>query len=177
MKDTSRTLPQLMSLFKDNATGAISAQDMRDFVRSIWQSGSIRMPISATPSGQTIGTSYEKITQFTKRGISSPSITTSVSNSNIVFGKGGVFVAVAQLSFSGSPNIEWSGSLFRNGDDAEVCNFKHISRGAGGGISIATAFDSILVLDGHVLDYRVKANSDNRMFTLETGIFSVFRIG
>lgn len=44
MPDTPRTVAELKTIFADNSTGDISAQDMRDFVESV--AGAIRAPHS-----------------------------------------------------------------------------------------------------------------------------------
>ncbi len=176
MGDTSKTSAELQELFSNNVRGLISAQDLRDFVASVFQYGSLRMVSSDTPAGQVIGTGYEKLTQFTKAAASSPDVSPSVASDSFTIARGGVYAVLVSLSFSGSNNSTWTGTLFKSGTDQEVCSLRR-KLGSVLDLGSAAAFDCVAVSAGDVIDYRLKADGASKTFTLETGSFVLFRIG
>lgn len=176
MTDTSRTLAQLKTLFANNVRGQISAQDLRDFVASVFQYGSLRMVSSDTPAGQVIGTAYEKLAQFTKRATPSDDITSSIANNNFTIARSGVYAVLISLSFSGTNNSIWTGSLFKSGTDQEVCSLKRKLVSVND-LGSASSFDCVVINAGDIVDYRLKADGASKTFTLETGAFMLLRIG
>jgi len=178
MADLSKTFAALKALFATNTEGDISAQDLRDFVESVFQYGGIQMRVSDTPTaGQTIGTGYEKITQFTAgEDVSGSDISVSAANDNITVARAGIYAIHCSLSFSGSNNSTWDGSVFIDGVDADTIGFVRKLSSAGD-VGSATAFGIHSVAAGEVLDYRVKADAAAKNFTLQSGMFFIFRVG
>lgn len=176
MTDTSKTFTELKALFAVQTTQQIGAQDHLDFIESIFQYGSLRMVSSDTPAGQVIGTAYEKLTQFTKKATPSSDITSSVVDDSFTIARGGVYAILISLSFSGSNNSIWTGSLFKSGEDQEVCSLRR-KLGSVNDLGTAASFDCLVTAAGDVIDYRLKADAASKTFTLETGSFVMFRIG
>jgi len=176
--DLSRTFDQLKTLFADNVTGNITEQIMRDFTESIFQYGGLRLaPQDFTPNpGQLIGTSFSCVNQFLSETVSSSDVQLNVNDGTIKILRQGVYFINISLSFSGSANSEWIGSLFRNDIDMEVGTFKELLRPAGE-LGNAEGFGPLVIESNDVLEYKVKANSTNKVFLLESGQFNVFRIG
>ena len=177
MPDTSKTFAQLIELFANNTKGNISEQDVRDLIQSIFQYGEIEMPASAVPTaGQTIGTSYQKVTQFTMDLESSAFIIPDFANDHLHIVKGGEFVAFIGISFSGSNNSVWTGSLHINDLDADKANFERKLSSSGdvgkvGSMSIFTAAAA------DIITYSVKADAADQTFVMHNGSLILFRIG
>ena len=176
--DLSRTFDQLKIKLADNRTGDITEQVMRDFVESVFQYGGLRItPQDFLPNpGQTIDTDFTCINQFLEPSTSSSDVQPDSNNGTIKILRAGVYIINISLSFTGSNNSEWDGSLFKNDIDMEICTFKELLRPAGE-IGNVGGFDPLVVEDNDVLEYRVRANGMNKNFLLESGQFSVFRIG
>lgn len=175
--DRSRTAEQLMTIFEDNNQGLITAQDIRDLIESAFQYGGLKLKPGQTPNPQTIGTDYLTINQYQSTSIpDSEDVVLNISTGKITIKRAGVYAVGMSFSFSGSNNSKWTGSVFRNGEDMEICNFVELLRPAGD-VSSVNGFGALIIKDDDVLDYRVKANGNNKQFLLETGGFSVFRIG
>lgn len=176
--DLSRTFDQLKIKFADNITGDITEQAMRDFVESIFQYGGLRItPQDFMPNpGQTIGTNFTCVNQFLSPSATSSDVQPDSNSGTIKILRAGVYIINISLSFSGSNNSEWSGSLFKNDIDMEVCTFSELLRPAGE-IGNVGGFDPLVIKADDILEYRVKANSTNKTFLLVSGQFTVFRIG
>lgn len=181
MADTSKTFTQLILDLADNASGDISEEVVRNLLTSVWQYGGLRMMLGDVPAGQSIGETYTKVDQWTTNTSSSDFITPDQANNQFSIIKGGVFAILASLSFSGSNNSVWQGSLFVTPDgdaaaDVDKVNFKR-KLSAAGDVGAATSFDCITLNDLDVVDFRVKADAAAKNFVLETGSFFLFRIG
>lgn len=177
MPDTDRTFIQLKELFAVNTTQQIGAQDHLDLIESIFQYGGICMPASATPTaGQTIGTDYIKITQFTADTPSSTYLTPAHANDQITIVKGGIFAVYIGLSFSGTNNSTWTGSLHVDGADRDNTNFKRKLSTSGDVGKIGSA-GIISLTDGQVVTYYIKADASGKTFVLENGSLILLRVG
>jgi len=175
--DLSRTFDQLKIKLADNITGDITEQVMRDFVESIFQYGGLRLSPQefAINPGQVIGTSFICLNQFPTATVSSSDVEPNPTDSTIKILRAGVYLINISLSFTGTANSEWRGSLFKNEIDMELCTFKEmllpfIEGNAGG-------FDPLVIEADDVLEYRVQSSMINTTFLLEAGQFNVFRIG
>ncbi len=176
MADTSKTFDELITDFANNTSGAISEQDQRNLVESIFQYGGMRMLISDTPSGQSIGTSFIKLSQFTENALFSNFIAPAASTDTITITKGGVFATLISLNFSGSNNSTWEGSMFKDNTDTNTLQFKH-KLSTGGDVGTVSVLDFNVFTDGEAIDYRLKADAAAKTFTLEAGTFFLMRIG
>jgi len=174
--DVSRSLTQLINIFADNNQGLITAQDIRDLLQSVFQFGGLSLSADQTPSGQQIGTNFTCVNQFINEDLPSTDVVPNTSTGGIRIRREGIYLVNISLSFSGSNNSVWTGSLFRNDEDMQRVGFKELLRPSGD-VSNVGAFGSILVKDNDILDYRVKANGNNKEFVLEAGQLYVFRIG
>lgn len=175
----SRTFTELQGLFLDNNKGLISEQDVRDLVESIFQYGGIRLPASGFQAGsqQTIGVDFTRLDQFIATiSPSSSDVVPNPLNGTIKINRAGVYFVMVSLSFSGTNNSQWEGSLFRNGANMDICTFGELLRPSMD-MSTAGGYDPLLVAAGDVLEYRVKSNSPANTFELRSGQFNVFRIG
>ncbi len=180
MPDRSRTFDQLkQQLYAQNVTGDnLNELSMRDLIESIFQYGGLRLSPQDFVGGneQEIGESFTCVNQFLAQSVSSSDVVPNPNDGTITILRPGVYKVNISLSFSGGANSEWIGSLFRNDVDMEVCTFKELLRPAGE-LGNAEGFDPLVVAANDVLEYRVKANTMNTDFLLESGQFNVFRIG
>ena len=179
MGDVSRTFEELKTqLYAQNVTGDnLNELSMRDLIESIFQYGGLRLSAGQAPNPQTISQDFICLNQY--QSLSPPTSSDVNPNSvlgRIVISRGGVYGVNVSLSFSGTNNSEWTGSLFRNDVDMGLCTFVELLRPAGD-VSCVGGFDPIVVEAGDELEYRVKANGDNKQFSLQSGQFYVFRIG
>ncbi len=177
MADTSKTFAQLIADLADNASGDILEGVIRNVLTSIFQYGEIEMPASAVPTaGQTIGTSYVKVNQFTKDLESSAFVTPDFANDHIHILKGGEFIAFIGMSFSGSNNSVWTGSLHINGGDADEANFER-KLSASGDVGKVGSMGIFTAEDGDIITYDVKADAAGKTFVMTNGSLILFRIG
>lgn len=177
MAEVSKTYAELILLLADNTSGDISEQDLRNVVESVFQYGGIEMTASDTASGgQTIGTTYTKLTQFQSNTISSSGLTPAHGNDNITVVKGGVFVVLIGISFSGSNNSTWTGSVFVDDVDEDIACFER-KLSTNGDVGKIGSIGIITLADGEVLDYRVKADAADKTIIVTTGSLILIRIG
>ncbi len=177
--DLSRTFDQLKGIFANNNQGLISAQDVRDFIESTFQFGGLRLPAGQfTPNqGQQIGETFICLNQFipASEPVSSDVVPNPL-NGTIKILRSGVYAINVSLSFEGSNNSKWEGSAFKNNQDMGVCTFLELLR-PNGDVSTIGGFDPVVINAGDVLEYRIKADGNNKTFILRSGQFYVFRIG
>lgn len=180
MGDRSRTFDQLkQQLFRQNVFGNdLRELSVRDLIESIFQYGGLRLAPQEFEegNGQSMGTSFSCVNQFVTEAPSSSDVVADTNDGTITILRPGVYMVNISLSFSGSANSEWIGSLFRNDIDMKVCTFKELLRPAGE-IGNAEGFDPLVAEADDVLEYRVQADTENADFLLESGQFNVFRIG
>jgi len=172
----SRTKEQLEVIFADNNRGLITAQDIRDLIESTFQFGGLSLSPGQTPNPQTISQDFVCLNQWQAVSPNSSDIILNSSAGTIEIDRAGVYGINVSLSFSGSNNSKWTGSLFRNNEDFGLCTFIELLRPAGD-VSCVGGFDPGVIREGDVLEYRIKANGNNKQFVLESGQFYIFRIG
>ena len=177
--DLSRTFGQLKGIFANNNQGLISAQDVRDLLESVFQFGGLRLPAGQfiSNSGQQIGETFVCLNQFIPAPEpASSDVVPNPLNGTIKILRSGVYAINVSLSFEGSNNSKWEGSAFKNDQDMEICTFLELLR-PNGDVSTIGGFDPIVINAGDVLEYRIKADGNNKNFILRSGQFYVFRIG
>lgn len=180
--DRSRTFGQLERILGNNNRGLISAQDIRDLVVSFRQFGGLRLPVvSFEPgNGQEISTSFTCINQFITVSPSTSDVIPNPANGTIKINRGGVYMVYILMSFTGSNNTVFDGSLFRTRgnvtEDMEICTMQETIR-PNNEISNAGGIDSLEVQANDILGYDVKADGMNKEFLLKSGQFNVCRIG
>lgn len=180
----SRTFDELKVLFKDNRIGAISEQNVRDLMESIFQFGGIRLPAGEFQAGneQIIGTSFQCLTQFISTlSLSSSDVVPNPVSGTIKIKRPGVYMVNISLSFTGTGNTLFEGNLIRkrvSKPDAQlnICTFLESIR-PNNEISNAGGIDPLLVQADDVLEYHIKADGAGKQFQLRSGQFNVFRIG
>ncbi len=180
MGDVSRTFEELKAqLYGQNVTGDnLNELSMRDLIESIFQYGGLRLAPQdfVGGNGQEIGESFTCVNQFLSQSVSSSDVVPNQNNGTITILRPGVYLVNVSLSFSGGANSEWIGSLFKNDIDMETCTFVELLRPPGE-IGNAEGFDPLVIEANDILEYRVKANTENADFLLGSGQFNVFRIG
>lgn len=182
--DLSRTFAELKILFQDNPIGAISEQDIRDFMESIFQFGGIRLPAGEFQAGneQIIGTSFQCLNQFISTlSLSSPDVVPNPQSGTIKIKRPGIYMVNISLSFTGTGNTLFEGNLVRkrgNEPDAQlnICTFLESIR-PNNEISNAGGIDPLQVEADDVLEYNIKADGPGKEFQLRSGQFNMFRIG
>lgn len=133
------------------------------------------LSVSGGTGSQTLtsSSSWYKITQWTVVGESS-GFTVSASNDNITANNSGTFLVNFSLSFSGTNNTEYQAALFINGveqTDAEVYTEP-------GSVILNFAVSAVKTLTANdVLDIRVTADGNGKLFDLKYGNFNVESIG
>ena len=111
---TKRTKAALDILFADNSAGAISPEDLRDFLDSIMGVyGSI--VIEAGSTGQTIASGVaEQLTEWTADGISN-GVTPAFATDQITINHDGDYEIFFQISFQGINGVVFKYTLYKNG--------------------------------------------------------------
>mgnify|MGYP007027656865 CR=1 FL=1 len=115
MTDTARTYAELGTLFADNADGAISAQDLRDFVESWAQYGALHAKAGVTVQS-SIGTSFVEVANWTANGQAN-GIAPDYTNHENVVGVTGCYSIAISMSFSGSSNTIFTSAPMINGTE------------------------------------------------------------
>jgi len=169
MGDRSRTFDELKTtVFGQNVFGDdLRDLNIRDLIESIFQYGGLRLAAQdfVPNPGQSIGTSFSCVNQFLTGTVSSSDVESNPNDGTIKILRPGVYLINISLTFSGSANSEWTGSLFRNDIDMEACTFKELLRPAGE-IGNAEGFDPIAMGANDVIEYRIKANTGNMTFQM-----------
>ncbi len=180
MGDRSRTFDELKEqLFSQNVFGDdLKELSIRDLIESIFQYGGLRLSAQdfVENPGQEIGETFSCVNQFLEETVSSSDVQPNPNDGTITILRPGVYLVNVSLSYSGSANSEWIGSLFKNDIDMEACTFVEMLRPAGE-TGNAEGFDPLVVEANDVLEYRIKASTMDTDFLLESGQFHVFRIG
>jgi hypothetical protein len=111
---TIRTNAALQTLFADNTAGAISPQDLRDFLDSIMGVyGSIVLASGVT--GQTLATDTpEQLTEWTADGLSN-GMTPAFGSDQITIDNSGDYEVAFQASFDGTTGETFLFTLYKNG--------------------------------------------------------------
>jgi hypothetical protein len=111
---TIRTNAALQTLFADNITGAISPQDLRDFLDSIMGVyGAIF--VSAGVTGQTIVSGVpEQVSEFTHDGAAS-GVTPAYGSNQITIDNTGIYAVNFNMSFQGITNCTFEFSMYKDG--------------------------------------------------------------
>ena len=111
---TIRTNAALQTLFADNTTGAISPQDLRDFLDSVMGVyGSILLTSGST--GQTVANGVpEKMTEWSSNGVN-VGCTPAFGSNQITIDNAGVYEIAFQMSFDGVTGDTFQFTLYNNG--------------------------------------------------------------
>ena len=99
MVDTVRSYDDLNALLADNKSGEISAQDLRDFLITVFKSSAALSCFEANHDQENIGTTGTLLTAYTNE-ISSSVITASAANDNFTVSLDGYYRLTFGCSFS-----------------------------------------------------------------------------
>ena len=97
---TIRTKAALDALFADNTSGAISPQDLRDFVDSTMGVYGSILVVDGTTTQAVVATTPEQLTEFLSDGISNGTTPAYTSN-QITIDNDGVYDVQFNISFEG----------------------------------------------------------------------------
>ena len=124
-------------------------------------------------TGQSIGTTPEKVTGFTDAG-PSLSTTPSAPNDQIVVGEDGLYKLDAQLAFSGSVSEEFTIYLYVNGVATDFGT--HRVLGTGGDVGSCSILGYVSLSAGDAVSVYVNASAASKTFTLVDGQLLVMRL-
>ena len=111
---TIRTNAALQTLFADNTSGAISPQDLRDFLDSIMGVyGSVVIVEGSTGQAVSAAT-VEQLTEWTADGISNGT-TPAFATDQITVDNAGDYNVFFQISFNGITGAVFEFHLYKNG--------------------------------------------------------------
>ncbi len=111
MADTARTLAALQTLLADNTSGAISPQDVRDFmVSTMGGYGSIHV-VGGSTAQTAIGGTPVQVTGFVADSATSSQCTPAHATDDITFDVAGVWLSAWAISFSGTNNVTFTGQI------------------------------------------------------------------
>ncbi len=116
MPDTVRTLAALQALLADNVAGDISAQDVRDFLVSVYPT-EVGVQVKRT-AGQSINTGTETAINFTAENFDTDGFHDNAVNNErltVPAGLGGVYLVSAQVGWSTSTIARYTARLYKNG--------------------------------------------------------------
>lgn len=174
MADTIRTLADLLVLLADNTSGNISPQDVRDaLVSRFGVYGQVYT--SGGSTGVSVGTSPVTV-EWDSDGLDD-GLTADSANDRLSVGSGsdGVFLVLAQFSFTGTASTTFTLKLSVNGtqDDALACKVKLDASGS----PISASFAGLVSLvSGDAVTVEVVADGASKTFTLAEGQLSLRRI-
>jgi len=174
MADTFKTLSTLQSLLADNTSEDISPQDVRDMLVSI-MGVYAQLYTHDGVSGLTVGTSpvdVEWASGQTEDGIDADATAESIT---VGSGHDGLYLALAQFSFSGSLSVTFELHLAVDGvqEDAIACKRK---LGTGGDVGSCSFAGLVTLADGEEVTVEVEADGSSKTFTLVHGQLVLIRI-
>lgn len=134
MADVRRTKAEVLALIADNVIGAISAQDIRDWLVSAWGGYGMLIVNDGTTSQVTGGATPVLFTGFSSDGSDGPSngFTVSSATDRITVDTDCVIMATCGFAFSGTNNALVEVYLYKNGVDTGI-GF-HRKLGTGGDV-------------------------------------------
>lgn len=106
MADSPRTLAALKALFADNSSGAISPQDLRDFLVSVLGDYACIF-VHAAATAQSFTTAPSKVTLFTTDG-PAKGVAAQAASDQLVIDTAGDYEVSFQASFSGDNNATFA---------------------------------------------------------------------
>jgi hypothetical protein len=174
MADTAKDLAALQTLLADNTSGAISPQDLRDFLLSVLSGyGHISVLGGATNQG-SISSTPAKVTAFAADGPSSSDVTPAHGDDSITAGLAGKYETNFQGSFSGTASKTFLIRAYVDGVVTTIgCSRK---LGTGGDVG-SCSFTGILNLTaGQVVTAYVSSSDGGTDFLLVDGQLSLKRV-
>lgn len=178
MADTARSKTDILALFADNAIGAISEQDLRDFVVSLLGEyagiyvigGSTNQVVSATPA---------KMVNWTENGLS-VGPTPDYANNEITANTAGVYRVDGSFMFSGSNGKIYYAALYKDSGsgfvDAGAPRMKR-KLDVGGDVGSTAMHGYVSLNPTDKICVYVWSSDGGIDFTIEEAAFSMKRVG
>ena len=177
MADIPKSRADLLTLFADNATGAISEQDLRDFVVSVLGeygdmhtvTGVASLVTSATPT---------KLTSWTADGLSQ-GVTVDHTNDEITIITAGVYCVSVDACFSGTNSKTFMLAIYVNTGSGYVdAGAPRVKRklGTGGDVGSSTVHDNVNLAADDKIAIFVWSTDGGTAFVLEEGTLSLKRV-
>lgn len=174
MANTRRTKAELLALIADNATGNISAQDVRDFLVTVMGGYASLKTIDGSTAQTGIGTTPVLFTQWDTNGDFNGLLPDHITGNDITIDIAGVYHLNCAVSFAGSGSTTFELHLYINGTEADEGLHRKI--GTGGDIGSAS-FSGIVPLAAlDVLTVYIEADGTNKEVTVADGQFVVNQI-
>jgi hypothetical protein len=176
MADTQRTLSAILALLADNSSGAISPQDLRDAVVSIFANyGDVRTTTDVNYTSQTTGAGWLKLA-FASDGLDNGCVTADAANDRVTVTVDGVYL----VRFVG-----WVTAASTYNDFRLEVNAGGTAAGAGlGARAYAATGKSCVVLEttlsltaSDYVEVWTSANAFNTANTLHSGFLYVQKVG
>lgn len=168
MPDTQRDLTSLQALLADNTSGAISPQDLRDFlVSALGGYGSISV-VNGVTAQTTIGTSDVKVNQFTTNGASDGSnVVPDHTNDQLTVGVAGDYLIEATISAEGTAGVRFDFRVYVNG--AAVAIQASAKFDAAGAMLNVKLSGIVAISAAQTVDVRVQVDSGSNRTLLVKG--------
>ena len=171
---TIRTNAALQTLFADNTTGAISPQDLRDFLDSIMGVYGGVLITSGVTGQVLVAATPEQLTEWTADGESNGATPAFASN-QITIDNAGVYAVFFQISFEGITGSTFDFSVYKNGSPlSPVIDCERKTANTDVGSASMTAHLTLAAAD--VLTIEVESSGNGTMVALDAH-FLVNRIG
>lgn len=178
MADTQRTLSAILTLLADNTAQAISAQDLRDAIVSVFANyGMIYVHGGSTAqSGVTTSVVMDGFQNDGANGPSAGCVTVDKDTSKLTAGVDGVYLVWLHTSFNGSVATGYHIHGQKNGSD-------HMDELAGDfdtpSASVTMSVSSVALVTLSANDYiqpMIEADSSSNII-LEDGQFGMIKVG
>ena len=125
---------------------------------------------------QSIGTTFEKITQIDSNGGSFGGVTPDAANNKISVSRGGSYMVSLQCSFSGSSNAEYTVAVYVGGSATTGLQFVR-KLGTGGDVGSASCMGIVPISAGQDVEIYAKADAGSKDIDVSELQLSVFRLG
>lgn len=173
MADTRRSKADLLTLFADNAIGAISPQDLRDLVVTVMGGYGSLKTVDGSTAQTGIGTTPVLLTQWDTNGIN-VGITPDHTTDSLTVDIDGVYDINCDISFSGSANATFQ--IHLRVDGVEQDEGMHRKIGSGGDVGSAGFSGQVSLTAAQVLTAYIEADGAGKEVTVADGQFVVDQI-
>jgi hypothetical protein len=171
---TIRTNAELQALFADNTVGAISPQDLRDFLDSVMGVyGSISIGDGSTAQALATATP-EKMTEFLANGVAN-GMTPAYASNQITIVHDGVYHVSFNLSFEGTTGETFQFALRKDGVEVSPHMSFHRKTSAAD-VGSGGFADNLTLVAGEVLTVWVETDQAGSPVWVEAQL-SAHRIG
>ena len=164
MADTPRQLTALKALLADNTAGAISPQDLRDFLVTALGTYAIISVDSGAVEQAAVGVAPALLVNWVTNGPDN-GITADAANDKIILDIAGKYLVMLQVSFTGTGSTEFEFELYVN----SVATGYRCSRklGATGDVGSASLLGIVDASALHDLEVYVNADGAAKAITVQ----------